>query len=502
MALQAERRGSHEDELKEPRAWTEALEKNPTAKVDDRFEQRQKALVRKMDLRLLPILALLYIMSFLDRVNIGNARLYNLETDLGLVGDDYQLCVSILFVTYVAFELPVNLFLKRMGPKNFIPLAATGWGLVSMCTGFVTNKTQLIALRLLLGLFEAGFFPGINFYLTFWYRRSELGVRIFYMFTASAVAGFSGGLLAYAIGHMEGISGYSAWRWLFILEGIPTILLGISAYFILANDPFSAKFLSEEEKQLVQVRRDLDRTSLGLQDETGKVQWDQVLAAFKDWKIIILCIAQFGTTVMLYGYSVFLPTIIQALGYSGIHAQLLTIPCYVTGAVVYCIVAFFSDKVSRRGIFAVGGCVTACTGYAILLGTPQHGAGAQYTGTIFVAAGLYVAVGIGLTWMPNNLPSHYKRATGQGLDFTIANMSGIVSPFIYRTDGAPRYVIGHAVTLGCVGYAGILLMLVSILLKRENEKRDRGERDHILVGKSELEISKLGDMHPSYRYIW
>lgn len=432
----------------------------------------------------------------------GNARLYNLEADLGLSGDDYQLCVSILFVTYVAFELPVNLFLKAIGPKRFIPLAATCWGLVSMCTGFATNKGQLIALRLLLGTFEAGFFPGVNFYLTFWYRRAELGVRIFYMFTASAVAGFSGGLLAYAIGHMHGISGYRAWRWLFILEGIPTIMLGIAASVILADDPFSAKFLSAEEKQLVQARHDLDKTSLGLDDESGRVQWDQVLEACKDWKVIVLCIAQFGTTVMLYGYSVFLPTIIQGLGYSGIHTQLLTIPCYVTGAVTYCGVAVVSDKLARRGMFAVGGCVMACLGYAILLGTSQHGAGVQYAGTVIVASGLYVAVGIGLTWMPNNLPSHYKRATGQGLHFTIANISGIVSPFIYRTQDAPRYVLGHAVTLVCVGYAGVLLAIVSVLLRRENRKRDEGEKDHVLAGKSEIEIAKLGDYHPSYRYIW
>ncbi|KAI5865625.1 high-affinity nicotinic acid transporter [Durotheca rogersii] len=498
-----ERRVSHEDEFKEAPAWSEALDtQSPTPELGDDFEKREKKLVRKMDLQLLPILALLYIMSFLDRVNIGNARLYNLEPDLGLVGDDYQLCVSILFVTYVAFELPVNLFLKRMGPRNFIPLAATGWGLVSMCTGFVHNRGQLIALRLLLGLFEAGFFPGINFYLTFWYRRAELGVRIFYMFTASAVAGVSGGLLAYGIGYMEGVRGYSAWRWVFILEGIPTILLGVMSYFILANDPFTAEFLSDEDRELVRVRRELDRSTLGLDDDSGKVQWDQVIAACKDWKVIVLCIAQFGTTIMLYGYSVFLPTIIRSLGYSGIHAQLLTIPCYFTGAVVYCVVAFFSDKYSRRGIFAVAGCLTSCAGYAILLGTPQYGAGAQYTGTIIVAAGLYVAVGMGLTWMPNNLPSHYKRATGQGLNFTIANLAGIVSPFIYRTDGAPRYVLGHAITLGCVAYTAILYTIVSYLLKRENKKRDRGERGHVLDGKTEAEIAKLGDMHPSYRYIW
>jgi MFS family permease len=320
------------------------------------------------------------------------------------------------------------------------------------------------------------------------------------MFTASAVAGFSGGLLAYAIGFMDGYHGWSAWRWVFVLEGIPTIVLGIVAYFALANDPLSASFVTEEEKILVHQRRKLDRAELSLADDTG-IQWDQVIAALKDWKILVMCVSQFGTTVMLYGYSVFLPTIIRAMGYSGIHTQLLTIPCYVTGAVVYCGVAYFSDKLATRGMFAVGGCILSGIGYAVIMATSDLGAGAQYAGTVIVAAGCYVAVGIGLTWMPNNLPSHYKRATGQGLHFTIANISGIVSPFIYRSNDSPKFTFGHAFTLVCVLVAAILHVYVSVMLRRENKKRDQGERDHVLEGKTEAEIAKLGDYHPSYRYI-
>jgi len=200
--------------------------------------------------------------------------LFNLEQDLRLKKDDYQLCVSVLFVTYVIFEIPVNILLKKMGPKNLIPIAAVCWGIVSMCTGFVQNKGQLLATRLLLGLCEAGFFPGICFYLTFWYRRDELGLRIFYLFTTSAVSGSFGGLLSYAIGHMDGILGYSAWRWLLILEGIPTTLLGFVAFFVLENDPQSAGYLTPREKELSVIRRAMDKTSLGVDDENGQIQWD------------------------------------------------------------------------------------------------------------------------------------------------------------------------------------------------------------------------------------
>ncbi|KAL2010808.1 hypothetical protein VTN00DRAFT_3526 [Thermoascus crustaceus] len=463
--------------------------------------EEERRLVRKLDLHIIPILISLYVMGFLDRVNIGNARLFGLEKDLGLKGDDYQMCVSLLFLTYVIFELPTNIYLKKIGPRNFIPAASISWGIVSMCTGFVQNKAQLIAMRLLLGACEAGYFPGICFYLTFWYRRRELGLRIFLLFTAAAVSGSCGGLLAYAIGHMDGINGYRAWRWLMILEGIPTILLGISAYFILADEPASARYLTAREKELTRIRHGQDKMTLP-EDKGGQLQWSQVLEAFKDWKVWTLSTAQIGVTVMLYGYSTFLPTIIEALGYSGIHTQLLTIPCYACGAIVYFFTAYASDRAGQRGIFAVAGCLVSCTGYAILLGTPRYGAGTQYAGCVIVAVGLYVAVGIPISWMPNNLVSHYKRATGNATLFTLSNVGGVISSFIYRTQDAPRYTLGHAIMLCCVFASGCTYGLVSILLRRENRKRDRGERNYILEGKTEAETARLGDMHPEYRYIY
>ncbi|KAJ9258162.1 hypothetical protein DTO195F2_5387 [Paecilomyces variotii] len=492
-------------EMKVPhKDWEVSDDVRDSTSEDDLHIDRaeEKRLVRKLDMRLFPILMLLYVMAFLDRVNIGNARLFHLEADLGLKGDDYQLCVSLLFVTYIIIELPANLFLKKLGPRNFIPFAATAWGLIGMCAGFVQNKGGLIAVRLLLGAAEAGYFPSVCFYLSFWFRRRELGVRIFFLFIASAISGSCGGLLAYAIGHMDGIAGYHAWRWLMILEGLPTIFLGVIAYFILADDPMSASWLTDREKELSRIRLHRDKTLLGSDEQSGRIQWDEIMKGVKDWKVWVFSIAQLGTTLMLYGYSTFLPTIISGLGYSAIDVQLLTIPCYACGAIVYCIVAYFSDKIGQRGIFAVGGCLVASTGYAILLGTTKYGAGAQYAGCVVVAAGLYVSVGIGLTWMPNNIPSHYKRAFANGLLFMLSNLGGVISSYIYRTQDAPVYTLGHAVMLGFVTSTAIILTAMSFVLRRENQKRDRGERDYLLEGKTEEEVAKLGDKHPHYRYMY
>jgi sugar phosphate permease len=297
-------------------------------------------------------------------------------------------------------------------------------------------------------------------------------------------------------------AGWSAWRWLMILEGIPTVIFGVAAYFILANDPQSAKYLSDREKELCKIRSHLDGTSLGLTGDDKSIDWQQCREAWKDWKVWTIATAQHGVTVMLYGFSTFLSTIISALGYSGIHTQLLTIPCYACGAIIYLCVAYFSDRVGKRGIFAVSGCLTSCIGYAILLGTPKYGARAQYAGCVIVASGLYVAVEIRISWMPNNLPNHFKRAAGQGTSMTLGNCAGIYTAFLYRTKDKPEYKLGHAATLGFVFMAGCLFGITSLLLRRENKRRDRGERDHILEGKTPEEIARLGDYNPEYRYIY
>ncbi|ELQ33964.1 hypothetical protein OOU_Y34scaffold00833g1, partial [Pyricularia oryzae Y34] len=172
----------------------------------------EKALVRKLDKYLLWLVMSLYLFSFLDRVNIGNARLYNFEEDLGLVGNQFQIAVSILFVTYITFEVPSNLVIQKFTPRYFIAFITVGWGIVATLTGLVQNYAGLIACRLVLGALEAGLFPGMNIFLTLFYTKHELAMRVGYLFVSAAIAGALGGLLAFGIGHMDGIAGMHGWR--------------------------------------------------------------------------------------------------------------------------------------------------------------------------------------------------------------------------------------------------------------------------------------------------
>lgn len=263
-------------------------------KVDER------KLVRKMDFHIIPLIMLLYLFSFLDRVNIGNARLYHLERDLDLSPQQFQVVVSILFVTYLLFEVPSNLVLKLFTPRRWIAFIACAWGLIATLTGLANSYGALIACRLLLGVVEAGLFPGLTVYLTFFYTKRELALRVGYLFVSAAVAGALGGLLAYGIGHMDGVRGMSGWRWIMIIEGIPSFILGVLTYFVLPNDAETAYFLDDNERALVRVRHARDYGNTASSREFSK---KDMLCAFKDWKVLAFCAAQFGVDTMLYAKS-------------------------------------------------------------------------------------------------------------------------------------------------------------------------------------------------------
>lgn len=177
----------------------------------------EKALVRKLDRRLLPALTALYLLSFLDRSNVGNARLQGLATDLHMTGNQYLTALTVYFIGYVLFEVPCNIVLKLWTPRMWLPTLTLAWGVVATLMGVTQSLAGLFVVRFFLGVTEAGLFPGIVFYLSMWYTRGERVFRIALFFSAASLAGAFGGILAYGISHMAGVGGYNGWRWIFIL---------------------------------------------------------------------------------------------------------------------------------------------------------------------------------------------------------------------------------------------------------------------------------------------
>ncbi|KAF5020943.1 hypothetical protein F66182_7024 [Fusarium sp. NRRL 66182] len=458
----------------------------------------EKALLRKLDMWIVPPVMLLYLLSFLDRVNIGNARLYGMEEDLGLTGDQYQLAVSVLFVTYIASELPSNLVIKRFRPSRWIAFITTAWGIVATLTGIVQDFNGLVACRVLLGALEGGLFPGLTIYLTMFYTKKEYALRIGYLFVSAAIAGSVGGLLAYGIGFMDGVAGLRGWRWIIILEGIPTVVLGIAVWFWLADDPDSARYLTINERELIDLRM---RRQIGHTKSSDQMHKEDVYQGLKDWKIYLFCIGQFGGDIILYGYSTFLPTIIRGLGsWSIAQVQALTIPCYALGAVTYLVVAWFSDRTQRRAVFTVVAGLVCAAGYAILISSAPSGA--KYFACFLPAMGLYVIVGLPLAWLPSNNPRYGKRTVATGLQLTIGNSAGVPAPFLYKTNEGPRFVKGHAISMALVAMSSLIYLAFWAWFRRQNKRKAQGKEDDRIQGLTEEEAEELGEHNPRFQYTY
>ncbi|TGJ82545.1 hypothetical protein E0Z10_g6226 [Xylaria hypoxylon] len=465
----------------------------------------EKKILRKMDIRLIPMLALLYLLSFLDRGNIGNAKIEGLQEDLKMTDDQYNLCLTVFFLAYAAFEVPSNLLLKRLRPSRWLPTIMVAWGIVMTLMGLVQNFRGLLSARLFLGVTEAGLYPGCAYYLTMWYCRREIQLRQAMFFSAGSIAGAFSGLLAFAIAKLDGLGGLEGWRWIFILEGLATVVVAISAYFLLYDFPETATFLTEEERAFV-IYRLKYQGHTETKDEGGvqvaqadEFAWKYVWAAFKDWQIWVNIFVYWGIVCPLYGVSLFLPSIVKNLGYVSSTAQLLTVPIYVTGAILAIVVAYFSDRVGKRSPFVVTCMCAILLGFILCISTNKPGV--VYAGVFIAAAGLYPAFAGNIAWLSNNLAGGYKRSAGMAIQIGVGNLGGAFASNFYRQKDSPRYILGHALELGFTSVGLIAAAILILSYSRINKKRAKIVREG---GHNEFtpeELSEQGDKAVTFRYV-
>ncbi|PYH99394.1 MFS general substrate transporter [Aspergillus ellipticus CBS 707.79] len=456
----------------------------------------EKALLRKLDYRLLPPLTILYLLSFLDRSNVGNAKLEGMAADLDMTGDQYLTGLTLYFIGYVLFEIPCNIGLKRTTPRIWLPTLVLVWGVVATLLGVVQNYAGYITSRTALGIAESGLFPGVVFYLSMWYKRNEQHYRVALFFSAASLAGAFGGILAWGIAHMKGVGGYSGWRWIFILEGLLTVIMSTAAYFWVYNYPATAEFLSEEERDFIQFRLKNDNDST--RDES--FTWSAVLDAFRDPKVWLYGLAFHTMSLPLYTLSLFMPTIISELGYSAAQAQLLTVPPYAVAFILTVAVAILSERTHRRAPFIMGSTALGCLGYILLLS--DHRAGVSYLGTFFAASGIYPAVAIVLAWPANNVSGQTKRCIANAMQISIGNLGAVLGTQLYRTETSPRYFLGHGFALGYLIANIIVVAILWRVLNRENAEKARvREREGIeaLMGDvGDAEGDFQGDKDPRW----
>ncbi|KIV88517.1 hypothetical protein PV10_08195 [Exophiala mesophila] len=456
---------------------------------------RVKKLLRKVDLHLVPILSLLFLCAFIDRINIGNARIQGLEADLNMSGQDYNIALFLFFVPYILLEVPCNMMLKKLRPSAFLATIIAGWGIVTVCQGLTQSFAGLVVCRVIIGALEAGFFPGCVYILTMYYRRHELQWRFNLFFSAAIIAGAFSGLLAYAIAHMSGIAGYGGWRWIFILEGIATVIIAVASYWIIPDWPETAKFLNEDERELLIRRLAADRSN------THMSHWNKKTAkrVFSDVKMWLGTAMYLGIVTTSYSGAFFTPTILRQLGWTSIRAQVMSIPIFIFATVCALSCAIASDKLKHRFGFIIFGCLVTTIGYVILLNMHRVTVGVRYFALFAIVGGGYIAQPICLVWMSNNMAGHYKVGVSSAVQVGLGNTGGIIASNMFVTSQAPEYPLGFGLGLGLVWFCVISSVAFLFWIKRENRLRDQGKRDY-RYNLPEDEKSNLGDDHPSFRF--
>ncbi|CAG8681556.1 17426_t:CDS:10 [Rhizophagus irregularis] len=422
---------------------------------DERFvedKEFEEKLVRKMDFRIMPLLILLYFLAFLDRVNIGNAKLTTMEKDLGLVGSEFNWCLSIFFIGYILFEVPSNIALIKTSAFLWIALIMFSWGVVVTLIAFVKNFAGLLAARFFVGACEAGLAPGAVYFLATWYKRSEINSRIAYLSIGNSFAGSFSGLLAFSLIKLEGKLNLKGWQWLFLVEGLITVVVAIASYFFISDYPEKSRWLTDKEP-----------------------------------------------SISVSSYQLFLPSIVHGMGYNFVVSQLFSIPPFFCAGVSTIIVAIISDRKRTRGPIMFLTSIIGIIGYIMLL-IPSLSGPAKYVGACIVGTGLVPAVTTAVAWMANNIAGHAKRGIAAGLILMSANIGGVIASQIYREKDFPNYIFGNSIALGCLVAATCIAVLQYFIYKTLNEKK-RKDPQSFLQGKSEEEIKNLGDLHPDFMYI-
>lgn len=291
---------------------------------------------------------------------------------------------------------------------------------------------------------------------------------------------------------MKGVGGLNGWRWIFILEGILTVIVSLLAYFFIANYPATAKFLTDKERACVNAR--LASNNDATRNEA--FTWHNASLAFRDPKVWLYGLGFHTMSLPLYTLSLFLPTIIQELGFTAAQAQLLTVPPYAVAFVLTLTVAIASEKFKIRAPFIMASASLAAIGYIILLSSTNPGVG--YLGTIFAAAGIYPATAIVLSWPANNVSGQTKRATANAMQISIGNLGAVLGTQLYRGTDGPRFFLGHGFALGYLCANVAVVGLLWVILQAENTRRDQGARDDRKIGLQDDEW--LGDEDPRWRF--
>ncbi|KAK1138503.1 hypothetical protein N8T08_002453 [Aspergillus melleus] len=352
------------------------------------------------------------------------------------------------------------------------------WGIITMCLGFVKNFGDFVAVRALLGAAEGGLLPGMVLYLSSFYRRGDLALRIGLFYTAASLSGAFGGLLARGLAEIGPRGGLEGWRWIMIIEGLLTFVCGGLSYFGLPNSVETASFLTPEERLVARQRLNLDSPTITEGSQTDgqeTMRWSEVRRGVFDLQMWLSATAYFAILSGLYSFGLFLPTIIDESGFAtdANQVQLWTVIPYAVAAILTVAVSFLSDRLKLRGTLMLFTLPIAIAGYGAIanIESPK----AKYGMTFLMATGMYASVPCILVWNSNNSAGHYKRATTSAMQLAIANCGGFVATFIYPNKDKPQFHRGHSVVFGLLIFAWFMILLNVLYCAKLNRDKRQGK---------------------------
>ena len=410
----------------------------------------ESSVIKKTMLRILPFLFICYVVAYLDRVNIGFAAL-EMNADLALSAEIFGLLSGIFFLGYVVFEIPSNMIMSKVGARFWIARIMITWGIIEILTGFVQNSTHLYIARFLLGIAEAGFFPGIILYFTYWFRGKERGRASAFLLLALPVGTIIGAPLSTWIMDTITWGGLAGWRWMFILEGIPAVALGVITLFFLSNRPKDAKWLSDEEKNWLEQELDRER------QQSLKVNKVSKLAMVKDFNVWKLALVYFANVSAMFGISFWLPTIIKSLseGSSNMEIGWLSIIPALVGIPAMLLFAWSSDKKNERKKHIITSFLFAAVGY-IFAGFSDS-TFIMIASLTFAAIGLYGFAGIFFAFLPSFFTVDTAPA-GIAMVNALGLLGGFFGPMIF---GQFEFTSGMFTLGGLAILASIILLLIN-----------------------------------------